>query len=172
MEKATDEMISIDQSIVDPMKMIKSGINLDNSPNVDQSSKMEIVTNTPVMKQIENTPLLQVISQSQNIITDSTKSSNKKKKSNKHLVQQVITGYIPTNEDTLRVRDILVYDIPVSWMLEEILKQLTLWGKTITQFKVNENPVWTTDLGGYLYSGFQLSGFSKKETMREVPSYN
>ncbi|CAB4493301.1 unnamed protein product [Rhizophagus irregularis] len=92
MEKATDEMISIDQSIVDPMKMIKSGINLDNSPNVDQSSKMEIVTNTPVMKQIENTPLLQVISQSQNIITDSTKSSNKKKKSNKHLVQQVITA--------------------------------------------------------------------------------
>ncbi|GBC50474.2 hypothetical protein RIR_jg11528.t1 [Rhizophagus irregularis DAOM 181602=DAOM 197198] len=50
------QMISIDQPIVDPMKMIKSGINLDNSPNVDQSSKMEIVTDTPVMKQIENTP--------------------------------------------------------------------------------------------------------------------
>uniref|UniRef100_U9SKC1 Uncharacterized protein n=1 Tax=Rhizophagus irregularis (strain DAOM 181602 / DAOM 197198 / MUCL 43194) TaxID=747089 RepID=U9SKC1_RHIID len=101
MEKATDEMISIDQPIVDPMKMIKSGINLDNSPNVDQSSKMEIITDTP-------------------------------KKLNKHLVQQAITGHIPTNEDTLRVRDILVYDILVSWMPEEILKQLTLWGKTIS----------------------------------------
>ncbi|PKY34386.1 hypothetical protein RhiirB3_454038 [Rhizophagus irregularis] len=131
-EKATDKMISIDQPIVDPMKMIKSGINLDNSPNVDQSSKMEIVTDTPVMKQIENTPLLQTVPQSQNIITDSTKSSNKKKKLNKHLVQQAITGHIPTNEDTLRVRDILVYDILVSWTPEEILKQLTLWEKTIS----------------------------------------
>ncbi|CAB4395177.1 unnamed protein product [Rhizophagus irregularis] len=126
MEKAADEMISIDQPIVDPMKMIKSGINLDNSPNVDQSSKMEIVTDTPVMKQIENTSLLQAIPQSQNIIMDLIKSSNKKKKSNKHLVQQAITGHIPTNEDTLQVRDILIYDIPVSWTPEEILKQLTL----------------------------------------------
>ncbi|CAB4395668.1 unnamed protein product [Rhizophagus irregularis] len=50
MEKAADEMISIDQPIVDLMKMIKSGINFNNSPNVDQSSKMEIVIDTPVMK--------------------------------------------------------------------------------------------------------------------------
>ncbi|UZO07158.1 uncharacterized protein OCT59_027453 [Rhizophagus irregularis] len=107
MEKAADEIISIDQPIVDPMKMIKSGINLDNSPNVDQSSKMEIVTDTPIMKQIEKTPMLQAISQSQNIIMDLTKSSNKKKKSNKNLVQQAITGHIPTDEGTLRVRDIL-----------------------------------------------------------------
>ncbi|GBC14719.2 hypothetical protein GLOIN_2v1765605 [Rhizophagus irregularis DAOM 181602=DAOM 197198] len=147
MEKAADEMISIDQPIVDPMKMIKSGINLDNSPNVDQSSKMEIVMDIPVIKQIENTTLLQAILQLQNIIADLTKSSNKKKK------------------------DILVYDISVSWTPEEILKQLTLWGKTISmqtkrqrkyqtvrlsielstfrlaQFEVNENPMWTTDLG-------------------------
>ncbi|EXX66602.1 uncharacterized protein OCT59_017051 [Rhizophagus irregularis] len=86
MEKAADEMISIDQPIVDPMKMIKSGINLDNSPNVDQSSKMEIVMDIPVIKQIENTTLLQAILQLQNIIADLTKSSNKKKKLNKHLV--------------------------------------------------------------------------------------
>uniref|UniRef100_U9U205 Uncharacterized protein n=1 Tax=Rhizophagus irregularis (strain DAOM 181602 / DAOM 197198 / MUCL 43194) TaxID=747089 RepID=U9U205_RHIID len=138
MEKAADEIISIDQPIVDPMKMIKSGINLDNSPNVDQSSKMEIVTDTPIMKQIEKTPMLQAISQSQNIIMDLTKSSNKKKKSNKNLVQQVITGHIPTDDGTSRVRDILVYDILVSWTPEEILKQLTLWGKTITKWTLKE----------------------------------
>ncbi|CAB5395760.1 unnamed protein product [Rhizophagus irregularis] len=102
--------------------MIKSGINLDNSPNVNHSSKMEIIIDIPVMKQIENMPLLQAIPQLQNIIMDLTKSSNKKKKSNKHLVQQAITGHIPTNEDTLRVRDILVYYILVFWTPEKILK--------------------------------------------------
>ncbi|EXX63094.1 hypothetical protein RirG_155530 [Rhizophagus irregularis DAOM 197198w] len=83
---------------------------------------MEIIIDIPVMKQIENMPLLQAIPQLQNIIMDLTKSSNKKKKSNKHLVQQAITGHIPTNEDTLRVRDILVYYILVFWTPEKILK--------------------------------------------------
>ncbi|PKB94032.1 hypothetical protein RhiirA5_507753 [Rhizophagus irregularis] len=132
-----DEMISIDQPIVDLMKMIKSGINLDNSPNVNHSSKMEIIIDIPVMKQIENMPLLQAIPQLQNIIMDLTKSSNKKKKSNKHLVQQAITGHIPTNEDTLRVRDILTVHLSI---------ELSTF--RLAQFEVNENPVWTTDLGG------------------------
>ncbi|CAB4401764.1 unnamed protein product [Rhizophagus irregularis] len=90
-----NEMIPKDQPFIDP---IKSGINLDNSTNVDQSSKMEIITDTPVITQIDITPKLQVTPQSQNIITDSTKSSNKKKKSNKNLVQKAITGHTPTDE--------------------------------------------------------------------------
>ncbi|CAB4379254.1 unnamed protein product [Rhizophagus irregularis] len=104
MDKAADEMIPKDQPFIDP---IKSGINLDNSTNVDQSSKMEIITDTPVMTQIDITPKLQATPQSQNIITDSTKSSNKKKKSNKNLVQKAITGHTPTDEDASRVRDIM-----------------------------------------------------------------
>ncbi|CAB4459716.1 unnamed protein product [Rhizophagus irregularis] len=105
----------------------KSKTEIKHSPNVNHSSKMEIIIDIPVMKQIENMPLLQAIPQLQNIIMDLTKSSNKKKKSNKHLVQQAITGHIPTNEDTLRVRDILVYYILVYYILvfwtpEKILK--------------------------------------------------
>ncbi|CAB4374041.1 unnamed protein product [Rhizophagus irregularis] len=104
MDKAADEMIPIDQPFIDP---IKSGINLDNSTNVDQSSKMEIITDTPGMTQIDIMPKLQATSQSQNIITDLTKSSNKKKKSNKNLVQKAITGHTPTDEGASRVRDIM-----------------------------------------------------------------
>ncbi|CAB4398705.1 unnamed protein product [Rhizophagus irregularis] len=95
MDKAADEMIPKDQPFID---LIKSGINLDNSTNVDQSSKMEIITDTPGMTQIDITPKLQATPQSQNIITDSTKSSNKKKKSNKNLVQKAITGHTPTDK--------------------------------------------------------------------------
>ncbi|CAB4401811.1 unnamed protein product [Rhizophagus irregularis] len=104
MDKAADEMIPKDQPFIDP---IKSGINLDNSTNVDQSSKMEIIMDTPGITQIDITPKLQATPQSQNIITDSTKSSNKKKKSNKNLVQKAITGHTPTDEGASRVRDIM-----------------------------------------------------------------
>ncbi|CAB4376916.1 unnamed protein product [Rhizophagus irregularis] len=108
MDKAADEMIPKDQPFIDP---IKSGINLDNSTNVDQSSKMEIITDTPGMTQIDIAPKLQATSQSQNIITDLTKSSNKKKKSNKNLVQKAITGHTPTDEGASRVRDIMWVDM-------------------------------------------------------------
>lgn len=74
----------------------------------------------------------------------------------------MLTGYRP--DDTSKVRDILVYDIPVFWTPEQILQYLTLWEKTISitskrqkkyqmvhikidlssfrfaQFKANENP--------------------------------
>ncbi|PKK58623.1 hypothetical protein RhiirC2_763297, partial [Rhizophagus irregularis] len=53
-------------------------------------------------------------------------------KSNKNIIKQIITGHKPNDDDTSRIRDILVYDIPVSLTSEEILQQLTLWGKTIS----------------------------------------
>ncbi|EXX62921.1 hypothetical protein RirG_157200 [Rhizophagus irregularis DAOM 197198w] len=92
-------------------------------------------------------------------------------KSNKNIIQQVITGIKPDDNGILQIRDILVYDVPVSLTPEEILQQLTLWEKTISlqmkqqkkyqtvhlkieltsfhlaQFKGNDGPVWTTDLG-------------------------
>ncbi|CAB4398228.1 unnamed protein product [Rhizophagus irregularis] len=108
MDKAADEMILKDQPFIDS---IKSGINLDNSTNVDQSSKMKIITDTPVMTQIDITPKLQATPQSQNIITNSIKPSNKKKKSNKNLVQKAITGHTPTDEGASRVRDIMWVDM-------------------------------------------------------------
>jgi hypothetical protein len=46
-------------------------------------------------------------------LADKTKSSNTKKL-NKRIPQNVITGHNPTDDGTSRVRDILVYDIPVS----------------------------------------------------------
>ncbi|PKY55900.1 hypothetical protein RhiirA4_475734 [Rhizophagus irregularis] len=140
---------------------------------------------------IDVTPLSQEDTQLKNKADDSTKSSNKKKKSNTNQIQNVITGHKPTDDDTSRVRDILVYDIPVSWTPEEILKQLTLWGKTISmqtkpqrkyqtlrlkielstfrlaQFEVNENPVWTTDLGGIPVRWFPARWTLKERKQRE-----
>ena len=149
---------------------------------------------TPVTKPVEIPPKpqeMQNIIQPQNIVTDSTKSSNKNKKSNKNLIQKVITGHKPTDVGPSRVRDILVYDVPVSWTPEEILKQLTLWGKPITmqtkqqrkyqtvrltielstfrlaQFEGNENPVWTTDLGGIPVRWFPARWTLKERKQRE-----
>ena len=76
-------------------------------------------------------------------------------------------------------------------MPEDILKQLTLWGKTISlqtkpqrkyqtlrlkielstfrlaQFEVNENPVWTTDLGGIPVRWFPARWTLKERKQRE-----
>ncbi|CAB4403567.1 unnamed protein product [Rhizophagus irregularis] len=85
----------------------------------------------------------------------------------------------------------MVYDVPVSWTPEDILKELTLWGKTISiqmkpqrkyqtlrlkielstfrlaQFEVNENPVWTTDLGGIPIRWFPARWTLKERKQRE-----
>ncbi|PKC55592.1 hypothetical protein RhiirA1_429486, partial [Rhizophagus irregularis] len=84
-----------------------------------------------------------------------------------------ITGHKPDDDGTSQIRNILVYDVPVSLTPEEILQQLTLWIKTISlqtkqqkkyqtvhlkieltsfhlaQFEGNDGLVWTTDLGEY-----------------------
>lgn len=134
----------------------------------------------------------QQVQQTEKISADSTKSSNKKNnKSNKREIQKVITGHKPTGDDTSRVRDILVYDVPVSWTAEHILQQLTLWGKPIdmqskpqrkyqtlrlkielssfrlAQFEVNENPTWTTDLGGIPVRWFPARWTLKERKQRE-----
>ena len=107
------------------------------------------------------------------------------------MAQNVITGHKPTDEDTSRVRDILVYDVLVSLTPEDILKELTLWGKTISlqakpqrkyqtlrlkielntfrlaQFEVNQDPVWTTDLGGIPVQWFPARWTLKERKQRE-----
>ncbi|PKK68104.1 hypothetical protein RhiirC2_782698 [Rhizophagus irregularis] len=50
---------------------------------------------------------------------------------NRNLIEKIITSHKPTDNNTLKVKDILVYNIPVFWMAENILQQLTLWGKPI-----------------------------------------
>ncbi|EXX53133.1 uncharacterized protein OCT59_025390 [Rhizophagus irregularis] len=133
-------------------------------PNVDHSL-MEITSVTITLLIIDVTPQPQQVTQQEITMTNLTKSSNKKKKSNKTLIQNVITGHTLTDDDASRVRDILVYDVLVSWTPEDILKELTLWEKTISlqtkpqrkyqtlhlkielstfrlaQFEVNDNPV-------------------------------
>ncbi|PKY58013.1 hypothetical protein RhiirA4_479553 [Rhizophagus irregularis] len=142
-----------------------------NKMDVDHSINTTTSSNT-VIQSVPDKPQSQVKQIPEKSITDSTKSSNKKNKLNKHLIKKVITGHKPADDDTSKVRDILVYDVPVSWTAEYILQQLTLWGKPIdiqmkhqkkyqtvrlkielstfrlAQFEVNENPAWTTDLGG------------------------
>jgi len=140
--------------------------------DVDDSINTSALHNT-VIQSVPDKSQPQITQPQEKSISDSTKSSNKNKKLNKHLIEKVITGHKPADDDTSRVRDILVYDVPVSWTAEYILQQLTLWGKPIdiqmkhqrkyqtvrlkielsifhlAQFEVNENPAWTTDLGGY-----------------------
>ncbi|CAB4436722.1 unnamed protein product [Rhizophagus irregularis] len=107
------------------------------------------------------------------------------------LLQKPEKSHKPTDDDTSRVRDILVYDIPVSWTAEYILQQLMLWGKPIdiqmkhqrkyqtvrlkielstfrlAQFEVNENPVWTTDLGRIPVRWFPARWTLKERKQRE-----
>ncbi|PKY34800.1 hypothetical protein RhiirB3_454868 [Rhizophagus irregularis] len=91
-------------------------------PNVDKSLlDFNLNTVTPLIVDITQP---QHIIQQENISMDLTKSLKQKKKSNKNLVKNVITGHILTDDDTSRVRDILVYDILVSWTSEDILKEL------------------------------------------------
>ncbi|GBC23774.1 hypothetical protein GLOIN_2v1662849 [Rhizophagus irregularis DAOM 181602=DAOM 197198] len=161
-----------------------SKMDVDHPINTNESS------NT-VLQSVPNKPQSQPIQIPEKSITDSTKSSNKNKKLNKHLIEKVITGHKPADDDTSRVRDILVYDVPVSWTAEYILQQLTLWGKPIdiqmkqqrkyqtvrlkielstlrlAQFEVNENPVWTTDLRGIPVRWFPARWTLKERKQRE-----
>jgi hypothetical protein len=108
------------------------------------------------------------------------------------LVQQkILTGHIPKDEGTRRVRDILIYDIPVSWSPEKILAELNLWGKTISihckpqkkyqtvrikieltsfkfaQFEGTYPTVWTTDLGGIPVRWFNARWNLRERKQRE-----
>ncbi|PKK65025.1 hypothetical protein RhiirC2_755709, partial [Rhizophagus irregularis] len=107
---------------------------------------MDISTVQPI-SELDVTPQLQLVKQPVDNSSNLTKSSNKKKKSNKNIIQQVITGHKP--------------DDNVSLTPEEILQQLTLWKYQtvrlkieltsfyLAQFEGNDGLVWTTDLGGY-----------------------
>ncbi|CAB4401864.1 unnamed protein product [Rhizophagus irregularis] len=112
-----DQNVNINRSIADV-----SG----SQSHVDQPFDMDITPVEPVSNLDVTMPQPQLLQQPDNNLSNLTKSSNKKKKSNKNIIQQVITGYKPGDDGTSQVRDILVYDIPVSWMPEEILQKLTL----------------------------------------------
>ncbi|PKY58109.1 hypothetical protein RhiirA4_549939 [Rhizophagus irregularis] len=159
--------------------------------NVDHSVNMEVAPIEPVVQSDseKSKPQLKQIPEKSSTVL--TKSSNKNKRSNKNLIEKVITGHKPTDDDTSKVRDILVYDVPVSWTAEHILQQLTLWGKPIdiqmkrqrkyqtvrlkielstfrlAQFEVNENPTWTTDLGGIPVRWFPARWNLKERKQRE-----
>ncbi|EXX50409.1 hypothetical protein RirG_271100 [Rhizophagus irregularis DAOM 197198w] len=46
-------------------------------------------------------------------------------------VTHILTGYKESDDEREQVRDIIIYNIPYTWNVEEILGELTLWGKTI-----------------------------------------
>ncbi|EXX60553.1 hypothetical protein RirG_178850 [Rhizophagus irregularis DAOM 197198w] len=68
-------------------------------------------TVTQLVSDKSKSQLKQILEKS---LTDLTKSSNKNNKLNKNLIEKVITGHKSTDDDTSKVRDILVYDVPVS----------------------------------------------------------
>ncbi|CAB4492148.1 unnamed protein product [Rhizophagus irregularis] len=73
----------------------------------------QIVTPVEPVSNLDITmPQPQLLQQPDNNLSNLTKSSNKKKKSNKNIIQQVITGHKPGDDGTSQVRDILVYNIP------------------------------------------------------------
>ncbi|CAB4426495.1 unnamed protein product [Rhizophagus irregularis] len=177
-----DQDVNINRSIADA-----SG----SQSHVDQPFDMDVTPVEPVSNLDVTMPQPQLLQQPDNNLSNLTKSSNKKKKSNKNIIQQVITGHKPDDDGTSQVRDILVYDIPVSWMPEEILQKLTFWGNTIslqmkqqkkyqtvrlkielnslrlTQFEGNDDPVWTTDLGGIPVRWFPARWTLKERKQRE-----
>ncbi|GET64409.1 hypothetical protein GLOIN_2v1834849 [Rhizophagus irregularis DAOM 181602=DAOM 197198] len=177
-----DQDVNINRSIADA-----SG----SQSHVDQPFDMDVTPVEPVSNLDVTMPQPQLLQQPDNNLSNLTKSSNKKKKSNKNIIQQVITGHKPGDDGTSQVRDILVYDIPVSWTPEEILQKLTFWGNTIslqmkqqkkyqtvrlkielnslrlTQFEGNDDPVWTTDLGGIPVRWFPARWTLKERKQRE-----
>ncbi|CAB5343039.1 unnamed protein product [Rhizophagus irregularis] len=124
-----DQDVNINRSIADA-----SG----SQSHVDQPFDMDVTPVEPVSNLDVTMPQPQLLQQPDNNLSNLTKSSNKKKKSNKNIIQQVITGHKPGDDGTSQVRDILVYDIP---------------------FEGNDDPVWTTDLGGIPVRWFPARSF-------------
>ncbi|EXX50393.1 hypothetical protein RirG_271230 [Rhizophagus irregularis DAOM 197198w] len=162
-----DDQLGVDQDVIINRSIADAS---GSQSHVDQYIDMDILTVQPI-SELDVMPQPQLVKQPVDNSSNLTKSSNKKKKSNKNIIQQVITGHKPNDDDTSRIRNILVYDVPVSLTPEEILQQLTLWGKTISlqmkqqkkyqtvrlkieltsfclaQFKGNDGLIWTTNLG-------------------------
>ncbi|CAB4375529.1 unnamed protein product [Rhizophagus irregularis] len=86
----TDVNVIINRSIVDA-----SG----SQSHVDQHIDMDISTVQPI-SELDVTPQLQLVKQPVDNSSNLTKSSNKKKKSNKNIIQQVITGHKPDDNGT------------------------------------------------------------------------
>jgi hypothetical protein len=114
--------------------------------------------------------------------------SAKRKKNTAPEVANIITGYHPVDqEEAMRVRDILIYDIPSTWEPRKILAELKLWGNTILlatrrQHKYQTVKVtialssftlpqlgkyWTTDLGGIPVRWFPAKWTLKERKERE-----
>lgn len=105
--------------------------------NTEHQSTMETGDTTITTQDTQITPIHQEESASRDPPSHKEQQTSKptpKKKSNKKASStsspKVITGYVPENQD--RVRDILLYDIPVSWTAEKILAELTSLGQTMT----------------------------------------
>ncbi|UZO01374.1 uncharacterized protein OCT59_012475 [Rhizophagus irregularis] len=113
-----------------------SKMDVDHPINTNESS------NT-VLQSVPNKPQSQPIQIPEKSITDSTKSSNKNKKLNKHLIEKVITGHKPADDDTSRVRDILVYDVP--WVdMRNALDNQFVWDHQYLSWNRYEPPMQQT----------------------------
>ncbi|CAB4374925.1 unnamed protein product [Rhizophagus irregularis] len=73
--------------------------------HVNQHIGMDISTVQPI-SELDVTPQLQLVKQPVDNSSNLTKSSNKKKKSNKNIIQQVITGHKLDDDGTSRILEI------------------------------------------------------------------
>ncbi|UZO08181.1 uncharacterized protein OCT59_028443 [Rhizophagus irregularis] len=111
-----DDQLGVDQDVIINRSIADAS---GSQSHVDQHIDMDISTVQPI-SELDVMPQPQLVKQP---VDNLTKSSNKKKKSNKNIIQQVITGHKPDDDGTSRIRNILVYDVPVSLTPEEILQQ-------------------------------------------------
>jgi hypothetical protein len=75
-------------------------------------------------------------------------------------LEKIITGHpIPKDRKT-KIRDIMIYDIPIEWSYEKILNELTAWGTTISA-TVKKQKKYQTVRVKIALSSFTVSSFDK-----------
>jgi hypothetical protein len=75
-------------------------------------------------------------------------------------LEKIITGHpIPEDRKT-KIRDIMIYDVPIEWSYEKILNELTAWGTTISA-TVKKQKKYQTIRVKIALSSFTVSSFDK-----------
>jgi hypothetical protein len=75
-------------------------------------------------------------------------------------LDKIITGHPIPEDRRTKIRDIMIYDIPIEWSYEKILNELTAWGTTISA-TVKKQKKYQTFRVKIALSSFTVSSFDK-----------
>jgi hypothetical protein len=75
-------------------------------------------------------------------------------------LEKIITGHPIPEDRRTKIRDIMIYDIPIEWSYEKILNELTAWGTTISA-TVKKQKKYQTVRVKIALSSFTVSSFDK-----------